>query len=97
MLQYELVDDYLERRAEYRAEHLALARAAVERGELRYGGAFADPADGAALVFRGDDPRVAEDFARADPYVTSGIVRTWRVREWTVVIGADYDGPVPTG
>lgn len=95
LLQYELVDDYLERRGAYRDEHLALAQAAVERGELRYGGAFSDPADGAALVFRGADRSVAEHFARTDPYVTNGVVTRWRVRAWTVVIGADYEGPTP--
>lgn len=95
LLLYDVVDDYLERRGAYRAEHLALARAAVDRGELRYAGAFSDPADGAALVFRGEDRAVAERFAQADPYVQSGIVTRWRVREWTVVAGADHDGPMP--
>jgi uncharacterized protein YciI len=32
---------------------------------------------------------VAEDFARADPYVRNGLVTRWRVREWSVVIGGD--------
>lgn len=89
VLRYELVDDYLERRGPLRAEHLALARAAVERGELRLGGALAEPADEALLVFRGADGAIAEAFARADPYVRAGLVRRWTVRAWTVVIGAD--------
>ena len=33
LLQYDLVDDYLERRAALREEHLSLATAAHERGE----------------------------------------------------------------
>lgn len=86
---YEVVDDYLERRAAYRAEHLAMAREAVARGELVLGGAFADPANGALLVFEGADRSVAERFAEADPYVRNGLVRAWRVREWTVVVGRD--------
>jgi len=89
LLQYDLVDDYLARRSAFRDEHLGLASAAHERGELVLAGAFADPADGAALVFRGPDRSVAEDFARADPYVRNGLVTTWRVREWSVVIGGD--------
>lgn len=92
VLRYELVDDYLERRTPLRPEHLALARAAVERGELRLGGALAEPADEALLVFRGADPSAAEAFARADPYVREGLVRRWTVRPWTVVIGADFAG-----
>ena len=95
ILFYEVVPDYVERRAAFRAEHLALAKAATERGELRLGGAYADPADGAALVFRGEDDGVARAFVAADPYVRSGIVTSWRVRSWSVVVGADYDGPVP--
>lgn len=84
---YEVVEDYIERRAPFRDQHLALARAARERGELVMGGAFADPPDGALLIFKGDGPGVAGRFAKEDPYVTNGIVHTWRVREWTVVIG----------
>jgi len=89
---YELVDDYLERRGAYRAEHLALARAATERGELVLAGAYADPADGALLVFEAPDRSVAERFAAADPYVRSGLVTGWRVREWTVVVGRALTG-----
>lgn len=96
ILFYEVVDDYLERRKAYRAEHLALAQAATERGELRYAGAYADPVDGAVLVFRGEDDGVARAFAEADPYVLNGLVTSWHIRKWSVVIGADYRGPVPS-
>jgi uncharacterized protein len=89
VLRYELVPDYLDRRPPLRAEHLALARAAVERGELRLAGALADPADEALLVFRGEDAGPAEAFARADPYVREGLVVRWTVRPWTVVVGVD--------
>ena len=50
-------------------------------------GALADPADQAVLVFVGDDASPAEAFASADPYVREGLVRSWEVRPWTVVIG----------
>jgi uncharacterized protein len=86
-LQYELVDDYLERRPEFREEHLGLARAAQERGDLALAGAFTDPADTALLVWSTEDRSVVEAFAAADPYVRNGLVREWRVREWNVVVG----------
>lgn len=89
VLIYDLVDDYLERRTPLRAEHLELARAAAERGELRLAGALAEPADTALLVFVGDDPAVAERFANNDPYVREGLVRSYRVQPWNVVIGAE--------
>jgi len=87
LLFYEAAPDYVERRGALRAAHLALARAAVARGELLLGGAFADPVDGALLLFQGESAAVAEDFARVDPYVTQGLVTRWRVREWTTVVG----------
>ena len=89
LLLYDLVDDYLDRRAPLRTEHLALARAAHERGELTFAGALSDPADMALLVFKGEDSAAAERFAEADPYVANGLVKQWRVRPWNVVIGGD--------
>jgi uncharacterized protein len=88
LLFYEVGDDYLERRQPFREEHLARAREASDRGELVLGGALANPADGAVLVFRADSQSVVEAFEAADPYVRSGIVRSWRIREWTVVVGS---------
>jgi uncharacterized protein YciI len=87
ILFYDVVPDYVERRAQFRSEHLSLAQAACERGELVLGGALADPVDGAVLVFRGNTASVAEEFARADPYVRNGLVAQWRVRRWNVVVG----------
>jgi len=87
LLFYEVVPDYVERRGAFRSAHLAYARQAVERGELVLGGALAEPADGAVLVFKGSSPEVAEAFAKRDPYVLNGLVTSWRVREWTTVVG----------
>ena len=95
LLLYDLVDDYIERRRALRPEHLALANAAVERGELVMAGALADPPDMAVLVFEADGPEVAEGFAEADPYVVNGLVKSWRVRRWMVVIGEGAEPPTP--
>ncbi len=94
LLVYELDPGYLERRGQYRAEHLAMAWTSHERGELVLGGAVADPVDTALLLFRGESPAAAEEFARADPYVRNGLVRSWRVREWATVVGTDAAAPV---
>jgi uncharacterized protein YciI len=83
---YEVVDDYVARRQPYRAEHLALAQEAHREGRLVLAGAY-DPAEGALLVFRTDDPAVVEAFVRHDPYVKNGLVKSWRVRRWNVVVG----------
>lgn len=94
LLFYDVTPDYLERRATYRGDHLALAWKAHERGELVLGGALADPADGAVLLFVGDSPAAAERFANEDPYVKNGLVRRWRVRTWTTVVGETSSSPV---
>ena len=86
VLEYALVEDYLERRAALREEHLALARAAHDRGELLLAGALPDPYDRALLIWTA--PReVVEEFVAQDPYVAQGLVRGWTIRGWNVVVG----------
>ncbi|VVE24101.1 hypothetical protein PIN31115_03295 [Pandoraea iniqua] len=94
LLTYELVDDYLDRRAEYRDAHLALAWQAADRGELLLAGALEDPVDTAALLFEGESAASAEAFANADPYVRNGLVKSWRVRPWKTVVGKMASTPV---
>ena len=84
---YDVVDDYVARRAAFRDEHLRLAREAQQRGEIILAGAFSDPTDRALLVFHAPDSAVVENFVRHDPYVTNGLVTRWEIRSWTVVIG----------
>ncbi len=93
LLFYDVAADYLARRAEFRSAHLEKAWAAYAAGQLVLAGALADPVDGAVLLFKVPDKSVVEAFAAADPYVTSGLVTGWRVREWSTVAG---DAPTTT-
>jgi uncharacterized protein len=95
VLIYEVVDDYVARRAAYREEHLRLAREAHRRGELLLGGALSDPADRALLVFRAPDRAVVVEFVRNDPYVIHGLVTRWEIRNWAVVIGTEEGAGAP--
>jgi uncharacterized protein len=88
LLEYELVDDYLERRAAFRDEHLQLARDALGKGGLVLAGALAEPADRAVLVWDVEQASTVEGFAERDPYVRNGLVTSWTVRPWTVVVEA---------
>ena len=94
LLMYDVVDDYVTRRAPLRAAHIGLARDAGARGELVLGGALTPPA-GVGLLVRGDSPAAAEAFATADPYVQNGLVKSWKVREWTTVVGAEAQVKLP--
>jgi uncharacterized protein YciI len=98
LLEYVLVDDYLARRASLREAHLALARDAHRRGDLILGGALVEPSDRAVLVWRADDRSVVAQFVEDDPYVRQGLVTSWTIRLWNVVVGdgaaAAQAGPV---
>jgi uncharacterized protein YciI len=83
LLLYDYVEDIVERRDPFRADHLSAIRAAKEDGRILQAGPLGDPPNGAAIVFA--DPATAEAFARADPYVTNGLVTSWRVEPWTLV------------
>jgi uncharacterized protein YciI len=94
LLFYDVVDDYVERRAALRDAHLEKAWASSAAGALLLGGALVDPPDGAVLLFRGDSSKVAEDFAASDPYVVNGLVKRWYVREWATVVGDAAARPI---
>lgn len=91
---YDYTAEYLERRGQFRDAHLRLAWEANLRGHLILGGAFAEPADGAVLLFDCDSPEIPQSFAAADPYVLNGLVRDVRIRRWTTVVGIDAEAPV---
>jgi uncharacterized protein YciI len=89
LLFYDVVEDYATQRIPFRAAHFAHAQQVHARGELVLGGALANPVDKAVLLFKAESPEVVEHFAETDPYVLNGLVTSWRVREWTTVIGDD--------
>lgn len=94
LLTYELAPDYLDRRAEFRDEHLKLAWEAQERGELILAGACVEPADRALLIFDCATSEPAQLFAARDPYVLHGLVRSFQVRQWNTVVGELATNPL---
>ncbi|HEY6644582.1 YciI-like protein [Povalibacter sp.] len=94
LLFYDFTPDYLERRGQFRAEHLRAAWEATSRGELLLGGALAEPPDGGVLLFNCESADKVEQFALADPYVKNGLVTRWHVRRWTTVVGEQAESPV---
>ncbi len=93
ILSYDYVDGYLEKRSPFRGEHIDLASKALAKGELILAGDLADPADGAVLIFSGSHPGAAEEFAKNDNYVKNGLIKNWRVRKWTTVVGEGSSPP----
>ena len=94
LLTYDLAPDYLERRPEFRNEHLKLAWEAQQRGEMVLAGALDEPADRALLLFNCDSAETPQLFAAKDPYVINGLVRAFHVRRWNTVVGDLATTPV---
>lgn len=84
VLSYEYVPGVVERRAPYRAAHLALVGEMHDHGRCLLAGATGEPVSGAVLVFasRAD----ADDFVRDDPYVQAGLVADRRIEPIAVVV-----------
>ena len=87
VLLYSFVDDYIERRAPFREEHLKLAQEAHARGDMLMAGAFGDSPPGAVVIFREDGKAAAEAYVKNDPYVANGVVTDWKIRPWKVAVG----------
>jgi uncharacterized protein len=94
LLIYDVGADFIERRAQFRQEHLTLAWKAAEAGDLVLAGALQEPTEQAFLLFQGDSPQAATAFANADPYVRHGLIKRWRVKQWNTVVGSGATSPV---
>ncbi len=97
LLTYELAPDYLDRRGEFRDEHLKKAWEAQQCGELVLAGALDEPADRAVLLFDCKSPEPVLLFAATDPYVINGLVKSFQVRKWNTVVGDLAGNPVRPG
>ncbi|HKL36829.1 MAG TPA: YciI-like protein [Salegentibacter sp.] len=86
ILDYTTSENYLEERGKYRKEHLNHATEYFNEGYLILGGVI-DSANEAVLVFKADSKEIAEAFAQNDPYVKNGLIKSWSVKKWNVVIG----------
>jgi uncharacterized protein YciI len=81
VLFYEAGPDFRAKVPAHFEAHRALWGAFRDDGRLLMIGPFADePAGGAMGVFTSRD--AAEEFVRLDPFVASGIVARWTIREW---------------
>jgi uncharacterized protein YciI len=74
------------RRQEYRAAHLKNIQAAHERGQITFAAAFADPVDGAVVLFDVHSAGEVFDWIATDPYNHAGLIRSATVREVNVGI-----------
>lgn len=86
LLIYEYVPAMTERRVPHREAHIAVIARYRDEDRLVIAGGVGEPVHGGLLAFR--TAADAEAFAAEDPYGSAGLVTSWRVEPWTVVVGA---------
>lgn len=89
LLTLDYVDDMLDKRGPHREEHIAGARKAHEEGKCAMAGALTDPVDTGVFVFKNVDAAYVERFVQNDAYYKAGLVPTYSIRPWMVVVGND--------
>ena len=82
---YNVADNFIQRRDQFRSAHLTLAKESEAKGDLVMAGALSEPVDRAVLVFT--SRKAAEEFAKIDPFYLNGLVRSCAIRKWNAVIG----------
>jgi uncharacterized protein YciI len=81
VLFYESADDVAAKAPAHFPAHWTRVEQFHGRGDLLGVGTFANPQDeGSMALFASRS--AAEEFAREDPFVLAGVVRSWVVREW---------------
>ena len=82
-LTYTYVEEMLERRGPYRADHLALIERFKDQGRLLIAGALGESARAGLLIF--SDEAAAAEFVAADPYRSAGLISAHEIQPWNVV------------
>ncbi len=81
---YTTASDGMAKAQVHLAAHVARLKEYHARGVLLMAGPFADPTEGAMAVFTSRE--AAREFIEGDPFVVSGVVDRWTLREWNEVL-----------
>jgi uncharacterized protein len=85
VLFYESADDVASKAPVHFPAHSAHLDEFHSRGTLLMVGTFGNPQEeGSMAIFTTRE--AAEEFARGDPFVLNGVVRSWHIREWDEVL-----------
>jgi uncharacterized protein YciI len=85
---YASLDEVRHQAAALMAEHLETSRRLHAQGALVMAGAFLDhPEEPVATMGILTSREAAEDYARNDPFVRTGKVTSWTIREWANIFG----------
>lgn len=80
---YESLDDAIAKVPDIVAAHIARSKELHARGTLLMAGGFLNnPQEPLSAMAIHTTHEAAEEFAKGDPFVQKGVVRTWYIREW---------------
>lgn len=82
ILEYEYVDNVLEKRVPYRPGHLEIFGKQSKDGNVVIGGPVDDPPSGARIIFRNLTAKEIDDIVQQDPYVINNIVTKYTIRPY---------------
>lgn len=85
---FTFVPNMLERRKPYREAHLNHFYELRDAGRVVIAGPWADPYDGALVVFRAESRAEVEEIIQDDPYYKANLWPEISIREWNVVISS---------
>jgi uncharacterized protein YciI len=85
VLAYEAAPDFMSKIPANIAQHRALWKKFQDDGTLLMVGPLTDPPAGSALAIF-TTRAAAEAFVAVDPFVSSGLVSKWTIREWNEVL-----------
>jgi uncharacterized protein YciI len=88
VLFYESADDVASKAPVHFPAHRARLEESHRAGTLLMVGTFANPQEeGSMSIFATRES--AEEFARGDPFVLNGVVKSWQIREWNEILGGE--------
>lgn len=85
LLFYDYVEDVVERRDPYRAEHRARITAELDAGRAVAAGAYGDPVRGGLFVFKNVTRAHIEEFVAGEPYLAAGLIVDHRIEPFAAV------------
>lgn len=83
VLQYQYVENMMEKRQPYRAKHLELVINLMQNNQCLQAGALGNAEGGLFSFFCTKD--VIQSFVDQDPYVSNKLVTNWTIQEWNLV------------
>ena len=87
VVQYDYVENLLEKRKPYRTSHLAHIGKQMEQGNVVLAGTVGNPPTEGLMIFRNLTSTEVEQLAQEDPYVINGVVKKFTVKPYLAVVG----------